>query len=229
MSYQNEEGSPLVAEEISSESARKERFSRSFLAILALSVLAFVAALGFLGGMKTLSSTVVTSLEAEEDEVKSTTVVSTDYSPYHYLKGKVLSFKIKTYQHGLDKYGEPVKNEKPFFSLVLSFFKIVQKVHNDKNDPTLVDSSFLLGAFKGLNADADLIFNQGDYCAAKQVSYSGIVEMVCGEKYECTGVYLKDPCSYRIVIAHPNQCGKKEIQMVDKADWKDLGPNLLIE
>ena len=127
------------------------------------------------------------------------------FLPFKYLKGKVLSQKYKTLDHGLDEDGIEVKGEKPYYSIDINFWQGIYKSHYNA-DKTLLESKILVGAFKGLDGEGNAIFLDGPYCEAEDGPTYGKLEVICGHSFKVTHIEQSSMCSMKVIVSHPMQC-----------------------
>jgi len=212
MSFQNEEGTPLMEEKIVVNDSNK---IAKPVAILSLTLLALAGIVCYVSGYASSTQVQFTDLSSHNKlkqlkhlsphEHMLKTVVSNDFAPYSYLSGKFLTYKYPTVGHGLDQNGEIDKKHKPFYSLDIKFFQQVSKTHYNKNENTL-ETKNLLGSFKGLDDEGNLVFTDGGYCEVEQGPSYGKVEVLCGNNFAIAAVKQVTECNIKVIVTHPHQC-----------------------
>jgi hypothetical protein len=230
MTYQNEEGLPLAAEQ---ETINKVKpFNKTLIALVVLASLALTGIGAYLSVSK-VSNVAVTNLEKENFKLKkmiSKEIVEDDFHPYAYLKGKFLTAKFRTVGHGLTEEGEIVKGERPFFSVDINFFGSISKTHYNSKDRTL-EEKYLLGNMRGLDDEANILFTDGAYCDTEKIPSYGKIEILCGDSFKIIEIKQKSECNLRIKVTHPTQCQDKvgTIEQPKLMAETDNLPNLLVE
>jgi len=132
--------------------------------------------------------------------------VSDSFAPYAYLKNKFLTLKYKTVGHGIDEEGYPDDSKKAFYNVDVSFFNGVYKTHYNRIDRSVVESKTLVGQFKGLDEEGNMIFIDGAYCEAEQGPSYGKLEVLCGNNFKIIEVQQVSQCELLVKVTHPNQC-----------------------
>jgi hypothetical protein len=220
MSYQNEE--TLVVKD---EQPQQKSFAKTMLAIMAVSFLALACVAFYTNGAgESMASAISFRASVGRMNRKALSTVVTfgadAFKPYSYLQGKFLSAKYKTIGHGLDSKGQVTKT-RPFFSVDIQFFKGVSKTQYSK-DGTL-NEKFLWGTFQGLDTQGNAVFGDGVYCSALSSPSYGVLEILCGNNYAVSGVYMSNPCAMKITVTHPRQCGAQAVSTLTPLGKDDKG------
>jgi Glucosidase II beta subunit-like protein len=101
------------------------------------------------------------------------------------------------------------------YSIKVDFDKM--KAYKVKMVGDVVKQSIDLGTMKGLNAEANFVAVDGQFCTAEKGPFHSRISVICGREFELRELEQKDPCWFVIKVAHPRQC-KDEVKSI--GGWK---------
>lgn len=245
MSFQNEEGIPLVTEQETKYQA-KPTYTKMLFAIFAAAILAATAytsyEAGVSHGMKASSAPMALMKKDAEDGLSDSShhlpndadgpltndgakrqIVHHGFEKYKYLNGKNLAGRFATPGHGMAQDGSPIPGHHDYegdhvdVTISVNFFGSIFKTYYQGSERIM----HKLGTMEGLDKQDNIIFTDGDMYGHGNIpkeDYTplhGSIMVECGLHEKIVDYHMHSGHDNRITIHDPKACPE---EMEDPAE-----------